>query len=270
MWDDKLPLASQHFSGEAGRVDVSPLLGSLLKALPLRSDARTMNLYTFTLSLLHLSWSDEQQALFLDNAYGVAGASVSEMSAWFGVDRVAQRGNAPPDPPEDPSRFSAAGWAVTSEGRLYLAASPRTHTLAAFRERGIVLHIGETKNEAYRNTYRLASAGALPFADGWLVQGPACVDDISPAELARFDVVILEDQCMRDVLAGAAGGSSSRRAGNSRRSRRARARPISFPLRTCAGRRRAERSHSGTRVSTCAVSTSPVSATSAMRAEHGT
>ena len=201
MWDDKLPLASQHFSGEAGRVDVSPLLGSLLKALPLRSDARTMNLYTFTLSLLHLSWSDEQQALFLDNAYGVAGASVSEMSAWFGVDRVAQRGNAPPDPPEDPSRFSAAGWAVTSEGRLYLAASPRTHTLAAFRERGIVLHIGETKNEAYRNTYRLASAGALPFADGWLVQGPACVDDISPAELARFDVVILEDQCMRDVLA---------------------------------------------------------------------
>jgi len=201
MRDNALPVVAERLSGLPGRADVSPRLGSVLKALPLTSDARTMNLYTFTLSLLHLSWSDEQQALFLENAYGVAGASVDEMSAWFGLDRVAFDARDPGLPPEDPARFRAAGWKVTDAGEVTLADASRQRMLAAFRARGVLLHIGQTKNETYRNTYRLASAGALPFEDGWLVQGPACVDDISADELARFDVVVLEDQCERDGAA---------------------------------------------------------------------
>src|SRR5205085_8644484 len=90
-----LPLVAAQLAGLAGRGDASPRLGGALKALPLVSDARTMGLYTFTLSLVHQSWSDETQALFEPNAYGVAGADLNEMNAWFGIDAVTL-------PPADP------------------------------------------------------------------------------------------------------------------------------------------------------------------------
>jgi hypothetical protein len=199
------PLVSAQLAGLAGRGDVSPRLGGALKGLPLSSDARTMALYTFTLSLLHQSWADETQALFEPNAYGVAGADLNEMNAWFGIDAVSLPKADPSLGLDDATRFADAGWRVdTTHGGLVTARSPQARTLAAFRSRGVVLHVGQPKNQTYRNTYRVVSAGGLPFADGWLVSGPPCVDDVSADDLRVFDVVILEDQCERDPVASEA------------------------------------------------------------------
>src|SRR5919201_1103322 len=199
------PLVAAQLAGLAGRGDVSPRLGGALKGLPLSGDARTMALYTFTLSLLHQSWADETQALFEPNAYGVAGADLNEMNAWFGIDAVSLPKADPSLGLDDATRFADAGWRVdTTHGGLVTARSPQARTLAAFRSRGVVLHVGQPKNQTYRPTYRVVSAGGLSFADGWLVSGPACVDDISTDELRSFDVVILEDQCERDPVASEA------------------------------------------------------------------
>jgi hypothetical protein len=181
-------------SGLKGRADLSPRLGDLLVGLFLASDARVAPAYTHTLSLLPQSSADRNQALFEPNEYGVSGG-VEEAAAWFGIERALLASS------DDKTRFVSAGWTVNEAGGLAYAASPQPRTLAAFRERGVALHIGRVADQTYRNTYRFATAGALPFGLGWLVRGPECADDMTLEELRRFDVVILEDHCERSPSA---------------------------------------------------------------------
>jgi hypothetical protein len=177
--------------GVTGRADLSPRLGDLLVGLFLASDARVAPAYTHTLVLFPQSSADRNQALFDANEYGVAGASVAEVSAWFGIDRVLLGAT------DDTQRFAAARWTLNASGDPRYATSPQIHAPAAFRQRGTVLHVGRVSGGTYRNAYRFATAGALPFALGWLVEGPECIDDVPVKELQRFDALILDDHCER-------------------------------------------------------------------------
>lgn len=173
------------------RADISPENADIL-GLTMLPGARVVMLYTNYLSLFYRSWSDLRLVLYHDHQLGVLGSSVSESAAWFGLSRVALM------PDEDRERFSREGWAVTRGPRFVFADPPFRSTLAAWRERGVALHVGRRDRDAYANMYRFASAGALPFATAWLVQGPPCVDDIASEDLRRFDAIILEDHCARD------------------------------------------------------------------------
>lgn len=174
------------------RSDVSPTLGSDLKGLPLETSARVLNLYTYQLSLVHASWADETEALYLDDTYR---ADPSELATWYGFRRILLQ------PRDHPERLAAAGWSVgapSPSSFLRYADPPVGPELAAFRRTGVVLHIGSVRNETYRNALRMSNTGGLPFALAWIVRGPACVDDMPAGELERFDAVMLDDQCVRD------------------------------------------------------------------------
>jgi hypothetical protein len=180
------------------RADVSIARGDLYRGLPTVSAARILASYTYTLPLFYESLSNAQQAFYLPNAFGVAGGNVSEVAAWFGVSGVVLASA------EDRTRFQRDGWTVHEGEGVFFADAPIRRSLAAFREQGIVLHLGSQAADAYRGAFRLGWAGALPFDRGWLIEGPECVDDLSAAQLALVDVLVLDGACEREHVRASA------------------------------------------------------------------
>ena len=189
---DRARAVGAHLASLGPRADVSIALGELYRGLPTVSDARILAAYTYTLPLFYESLSNAQQAFYLPNAFGIAGGDVSEVAAWFGVNGVALAAT------EDRTRYQRNGWTVREGDGVFYADAPMRRSLAAFRERGIVVHLGSGAADAYRGALRLAWAGALPFDRGWLIDGPDCVDDLSPAQLALVDVLLLDGACEHD------------------------------------------------------------------------
>ena len=181
-----------HLEGAGPRGDVSVELGGVYRGLPLVSASRVLVAYTYTLPLAYESISNAQEAFYLPNAFGVAGGDVSEVAAWFGVSAVALA------PGEDRTRYTRDGWRVSDAGFVAYADAPIHRSLAAFRERGLVLHIGPKAAQTYRAAFRFAWAGALPFDRGWLAEGPECIDDLASADLALVDVLVLDGACARE------------------------------------------------------------------------
>ncbi|HEV8228583.1 MAG TPA: hypothetical protein VGQ86_01390 [Candidatus Limnocylindria bacterium] len=187
---------SRRLAERGGRGDLAPDASDIV-GLTMLDDSRVLMLYTNYLSLFYRAWSDYRTAMYHPNQMGVLDADVSEMAHWFGINRVALTGQ------NDTERYRADGWTIARDGRFVFADPPFRSGLGAWRERGVILHVGRPNQFTWRNTYRFATAGALPFATGWLVQGPACIDDVPPELLGRIDGLILEDQCERDPAVAA-------------------------------------------------------------------
>ena len=181
-----------HLLAAGPRGDVSVELGGVYRGLPLVSPSRVLVAYTYTLPLAYESISNAQDAFYLPNGFGVAGGDVSEVAAWFGISAVALA------PGEDRARYVRDGWTVRDAGAVVYADAPVRRSLAAFRERGLVLHVGLRAAQTYRAAFRFAWAGALPFDRGWLAEGPECVDDLSASDLALVDVLVLDGACVHD------------------------------------------------------------------------
>ena len=210
------------------RIDISPWLGRLAMDLAHYADVSQINTYTYTLSLLHAMWGD-QQNVFFSRDEGVTERgnprTLNGLAQWFGTEFVFL--NPYQDPVEtyeqagwerlyretdsqvwqhpdrsdylfldaiaDPiESYRAQGWQlVGSVTPIELWRYPDAPGMATATTRPAVLVIGKPKADAYMTVFRLANNGLLPYQEALLVEGQSRIDSYSAEDLRPFDAVLL-------------------------------------------------------------------------------
>lgn len=173
------------FAGEAQRIDLSPHLGRLAQDQAIYTGASQIPSYTNQLSLNHLLWGFEIERVFLDDSGD--SRAISEFADWFGLQYVAI------DPSLDRAEnFTQAGWeSVYANDRLQVLKNKTPEPLASVVTQPVVLVLGGGDSSIYRDLFKDAVDGLLPFDRTVLVEGDRKVDEYPLDELLRFDGLLL-------------------------------------------------------------------------------
>lgn len=179
------------------RVEISPLLGALLEVFPLYSDSSTVSAYFYEGSLIR-GMKGYQTSAYWKPGYGTT-REVDDLASWLGIEYVVM------DRFRDQAdSFSAGSWesiALPDDkylGRLSIKRFREASGLASVLTVPRVLVISGEDGGLYQQAFRLFNAGAMPLSKATVVEGESKIDDYSPQELARFDMVFLHGYQYKD------------------------------------------------------------------------
>jgi len=167
------------------RIDVSPLEGRLAQDITAYSNTSQVEAYTQQLSLIHLMWG-YQLGVFYSDEYGSPSA-LNDLADWLGINYVFL------DPVDDPvDKYVAAGWSKTyADAEVELWQNSAAPPMATASTAPSILVITDPGSGNYAQLFRLANEGLAPHSEFLLVEGWAGVEEYTPEDLQRFDIVFL-------------------------------------------------------------------------------
>lgn len=167
------------------RIDMSPQEGRLAQDITAYSGSSQIQAYTQQLSLIHLMWG-YQLGIFYSDQHG-SPAALNDLSDWMGVEYAFLDSE-----DEASDKFDKAIW-----GTIYRDSEVELHhyadapPLGTASTKPTILVVSDPATDVYSNVFRMANAGLAPYSNYLLVEGSRDIDDFSPEELSRFDVLLL-------------------------------------------------------------------------------
>lgn len=180
----------------SARLDFSPYSPGLAMPAPYFNLDRNLSqiyIYAADSSLIRRFWGQEISAFYLEDPfYGKDPDLVANWTRWFGLNYLFFETST------DTRFLREAGWepwvsSYTDEGVLTGGALKfsEENPLADLSEKPAVLVIGQNNVDAYGQVFRLASYGALPYEDAFIIWGKGTLDRYSVEELKNFDALAL-------------------------------------------------------------------------------
>ncbi|MBI4100784.1 hypothetical protein HY439_03545, partial [Candidatus Microgenomates bacterium] len=147
------------------RLDISPLHGSLVMALPLYSQASTVNIQLNIASLNKILWGYQVGSFYVRHDFG-GPREVASLASWFGIEHLVLSSA---DPLE---KYTADYWKeVVDEKGLIIKKFKGPAGMVTLSSQPKILVLGKFKNRAYEQFFRLANAGAYPYGKAMFVEG---------------------------------------------------------------------------------------------------
>jgi len=179
------------------RIDISPYLGGFLQALPLYTDASTINIYSYGASLFHAMWGYQQGSFFSDQ-YGTP-HEIDELARWLGIEYVVLNLSQDPINKYDEKRWPI----VLSLGEVnYTNMQVRQFSdatgLVSLLRRPTILVIGGYEHSIYEQVFKTFNAGAVEYKDALIIEGSHRIDDYTVEELVNFDLIFLHGYDYKD------------------------------------------------------------------------
>lgn len=173
--------------GAKNRLDISPLNGGLVMAWPLYSESSTVNLQLNTASLNNIFWGYQVGAFYQKHEFGSA-QEVANLSSWFGIEYLVL------DPSSPIEKYTDQYWQdVVDDRSLIIKRFKGPAGMTTLSSSPKILVLGNFKNRAYEQFFRLAAAGAYPYGKAIFVEGKDSgrIDDYTLEELKKFETILL-------------------------------------------------------------------------------
>lgn len=167
------------------RLDVSPSIGSWTKEWGTTQKSSIINAYTGQLVLNKSFNSTFRDAMYQNS--GESPSSVDEFAKYFGISAIL---NSKSDQTE---KFQQQQWKETKIEKERMIWEPKEKSqVYSLEEKPLVLVIGSTKNQAYKQIFQMGTFGAISFDNAIMIEGKDNIDDYSLQELSQFPVLLLQ------------------------------------------------------------------------------
>lgn len=176
------------------RIDISPYIGRMTQNLVSFEDISQIAVYTVNAELAKSMTGYKGNVLFShepeEAEFGSPGV-LNELAKWFGIAYVYLQ----PDF-DDAILYDDAGWTQTAQDQfggtpVEIWQFPEPMDLATLSTRPLILVIGQLETGSFETVFRLATRGAIPFEDAFIVESNDSIDSYSVEELRLFDGLIL-------------------------------------------------------------------------------
>lgn len=172
------------------RGDVTSIRGEYVQAWSLASSLPILHSSDF-ISVIPIDFWNYQDETFFQ-AKG-SQEEIEQIAAWLGLDYLVLDKN------QDPlNKFTR--WPVVGDvDGIQVRRSPQPVGLTTHSSRPAILFFGDPQQDAYFKWWQLLINGGLDYKKAFIVNGGRKVEDYSPGELSRFDLLFFWGEEYRDL-----------------------------------------------------------------------
>jgi len=171
-------------TGNAHRIDVTPHLGTAVKAWTLMNQSYMLNAYTGQLTLNKTFYS-----IFNDSFYDNPNTSpevINNLAKYFGTEAVVVIASKSPI-----ESFIKGGWErVGTEASVVFP--PFKTGLVSLGDFSGILVIGNHDKGVFKQTFQIAVDGAIPLDSGIVIDGGEDVGGYSLKDLSKYSLIVLQ------------------------------------------------------------------------------
>lgn len=178
------PEKAEILYGETHRVDVTPHLGTAVKAWTVTNRSYILNAYTGQLTLNKTFFS-----IFNDSFYDNPNTPpevLNNLAKYFGIEAAVVIASKSPM-----ESFVKGGWErIGTEAAVVFP--PFKTGLVSLGELPKILVIGSHDKGVFKQAFQVATSGAIPFDEGIVIDGGESIRGYSLKELSKYSLVVLQ------------------------------------------------------------------------------